>query len=231
MKNRFKKFFSITILLFLSFLINKSCCAAVVKIVLTGGCCGGKTTSIPFLQKHFQSKGYNIACLGEASTTLYYKDHISAKDVPLYDYEKMIIKKQIEEEDKVCSKLEQNSQGKISLLFCDRAVLDFKGFFKGFMDDLNCDRLLKEIGLSEEGLYKRYNAVFHMLSTTKVREDLYSNDEVRIIDIDAARAVDDKLIKVWSKHPYWRLIENFTTFDEKLGRLILEIEHFLSSAV
>ena len=227
MKNKFKKFFSITIVLFLSLLINTSCSAAVVKIVLTGGCCGGKTTSMHHLKKHFESKGYNVACLGEASTTLYYEDHISAKDVPLYDYERMVIKKQISEEDKICHGLEQNSQGKISLLFCDRAVLDFKGF----MDDPNCDKLLKELGLPEEELYKRYSAVFHMLSTTKFREDLYSNDEVRIIDIDAARAVDDKLIKVWSKHPYWRLIENCITFDEKLGRLILEVEYFLSGTV
>jgi CYTH domain-containing protein len=71
--------------------------------------------------------------------------------------------------------------------------------------------------------------VFHLVTAAKGAEKYYtlSNNQARTETVEEAAALDDKLIAAWTGHPHLRVIDNSTNFEEKLKRLIAEMQHFL----
>ena len=97
------------------------------------------------------------------------------------------------------------------------------------MKDVEFKRLLKEFGTNETKERDSYDAVFHLVSAAKGKEDVYTlaNNAARTETVEQARALDDKIISAWTGHPHFRIIDNSTDFEEKLERLLKEIASFL----
>lgn len=51
-----------------------------------------------------------------------------------------------------------------------------------------------------------------------------ANNSARTETIEEAAEIDDKFISKWIGHPYFRVIDNSTDFEDKMKRLIAEIE-------
>ena len=66
--------------------------------------------------------------------------------------------------------------------------------------------------------------MFHLVTAAKGAEEYYQtdNNSARREDIEAARALDDRLLSVWTGTPHLRVIDNSTDFDGKLRRLLDE---------
>ena len=111
------------------------------------------------------------------------------------------------------------------LIVCDRGVLDNKAY----MEEAEFRRLLKELKTNEIKERDSYDAVFHLVSAAKGKENVYTlaNNIARTETIDEARKLDDKIISAWTGHPHLRIIDNSTEFEEKLERLIKEIASFI----
>ena len=194
--------------------INNTVEQQVVKIVLTGGPCSGKTTAQSWILNNYEKLGYKIFFIPETAT-----EHITGGLTPwetntAYDFQKGIFLHQMVKEDIFTEAAKKMGYDKI-LIVCDRGLMDNKAY----MSEEEYQRLLEEFGLTKSTIMDRYDAVFHLVTAAKGAEEYYNLDnEARTETVEQAVAIDDKTINAWTGHPHFRIIDNSTDFDEKMRR-------------
>ena len=196
----------------------------ITKIVITGGPCAGKSTAMSWVQKAFTQMGYVVLFVPETATELITSGVAPWTCGTNVDFQKCQLQLQIEKE-KVFEKAAKTMDTDKVLIVCDRGALDNKAY----MDGDEFDSALEYIGTNEIELRDNYDAVFHLVSAAKGAEEFYTtvNNSARTETVDEAAALDDKLISVWTGHPHLRVIDNSSTFEGKMKRLISEISSFL----
>lgn len=194
------------------------------KIVLTGGPCAGKTTALNWINNYFSKRGYTVLFVPETATELISNGVAPWTCETNYDYQTFQIKLQKIKEQIFDEAAKTMKNNKI-IIVCDRGVLDNKAYMK----DVEFKRILKEFGTNEIKERDSYDAVFHLVSAAKGREDVYTlaNNVARTESIEEARKLDDRIISAWTGHPHFRIIDNSTEFEGKLERLLKEIALFL----
>lgn len=84
-------------------------------------------------------------------------------------------------------------------------------------------RLLETEGKSEVELRdERYDCVVHMRTAAAGAQAHYNTDgnEARREGPELARNLDERLLKAWTGHPYYVIVDNSTDFEAKLERTI-----------
>lgn len=197
---------------------------SISKIVVTGGPCGGKTTALSRIQRNLSHLGYTVLVVPETATAL-----ISGGVAPWTcgsneEYQKCQMRMQLEKERIFEQAAATMNKDKI-LIVCDRGELDNKAY----MTDEEFGRVIDYLGCTETELRDGYDAVFHLVTAAKGAEAAYTteNNEARTETVEEAAAMDDRFIAAWTGHPYFRVIDNSTDFDEKMQRLLREISSFL----
>ena len=194
------------------------------KIVLTGGPCAGKSEAAKLIKEKFTAQGYVVLFVPETATEL-----ISGGVCPWttgtnLDYQIVQCKLQRFKEQMFDEAVRTMPQDKF-LIVCDRGMLDNKAY----MSDEEFDKCLEVLGTTEDEVNAGYDAIFHMVTTAKGLKEFYifENNVARYETPEQAEALDDVLIKAWSKHPHHKIIENCATVDEKMNHLLSEISQFL----
>jgi CYTH domain-containing protein/transcriptional regulator with XRE-family HTH domain len=196
----------------------------VSKIVLTGGPCAGKTTALTWINNYFSQRGYSVIFVPETATELIPNGVAPWTCGTNYDYQKCQMQLQ-KIKEKLIEEAARTMKNNKILIVCDRGALDNKAY----MTKAEFNRLLKELGTNETKERDSYDAVFHLVTAAKGKEEVYtlSNNAARTETPEKARELDDKLIASWTGHPHLRIIDNSTDFEQKLERLIKEIASFL----
>lgn len=196
----------------------------VSKIVLTGGPCAGKTTALTWINNYFSKRGYTVLFVSETATELITNGVAPWTCGTNYDYQTFQIKLQKIKEQIFDDAAKTMKSDKI-LIVCDRGILDNKAYMK----DVEFKRILKEFGTNEIKERDSYDAIFHLVSAAKGKEEVYTlaNNVARTESVEDAKKLDDKIISAWTGHPHFRIIDNSTDFEEKLERLLKEISSFL----
>ena len=196
----------------------------ITKIVITGGPCAGKTTAMSWIQSHFTKLGYTVLFVPEVATEL-----ITGGIAPWTcgtnaDFQKCLIKLQLEKE-KIFEQGAATMPVSKVLIVCDRGALDNKAY----MSELEFSAVVSSLDCNEVELRDNYDAVFHMVTAAKGAEQFYTtaNNTARTETVQQAAQLDDKLIAAWTGHPHLRIIDNTTSFEDKLKRLMAEIAAFL----
>ncbi len=196
----------------------------IIKIVITGGPCAGKSTAMSWVQNAFTQMGYTVLFVPETATEL-----ITGGVAPWScgtngDYQKCQMKLQIEKE-KVFREAALTMPADKILIVCDRGTLDNKAY----MDEMEFYSVLKTIGINEVELRDNYDAVFHLVTAAKGAVEFYTtaNNSARTETVEEAAEMDDKLIAAWTGHPHFRVIDNSSDFEDKMRRLVSEISSFL----
>lgn len=196
----------------------------ITKIVITGGPCAGKSTAMSWIQNAFTQMGYKVLFVPETATEL-----ITGGVAPWTcgtnaDYQKCQLKLQIEKE-KIFEQAARTMDAEKILIVCDRGTLDNKAY----MEKIEFAEAIRFIGSNEVELRDNYDAVFHLVSAAKGAEEFYTtaNNSARTETAKQAAELDDKLIAAWTGHPHLRVIDNSTSFEDKMKRLISEISSFL----
>ncbi len=194
------------------------------KIVLTGGPCAGKTTALTWISNYFSKRGYTVLFVPETATELITNGVAPWTCKTNYEYQTFQIRLQKIKEQIFDDAAKTMKNDKI-LIVCDRGILDNKAYMK----DVEFKRILKEFCTSEIQERDSYDAVFHLVSAAKGKEDVYTltNNIARTENLEEARNLDDRIISAWTGHPHFRIIDNSTEFEEKLERLLKEIALFL----
>lgn len=194
------------------------------KIVLTGGPCAGKTTALTWINNYFSKRGYTVLFVSETATELITNGVAPWTCGTNYDYQTFQIRLQ-KIKEQIFDDAAKTMKNDRILIVCDRGILDNKAYMK----DVEFKRILKELRTNETKERDSYDAVFHLVSAAKGKEEVYTltNNTARTESIEQARELDDKIISAWTGHPHFRIIDNSTEFEQKLERLLKEIASFL----
>lgn len=192
----------------------------IIKIVVTGGPCAGKTTGICKVPGVLAKLGWKTILVPEAATETILAG-ITPKDMNSKFFQTGIIKSQLAKEKIFEFYANQLDADKV-LLICDRGIMDNKAY----CSEEAFNYAMKKARLDPVTARDSYVAVLHMVTAADGAEEFYTckNNEARTEDLEKARILDKKLKEAWSGHPHLRIIDNSSaSFDAKIKKLIDEI--------
>jgi predicted ATPase len=136
----------------------------VYRVCLTGGPCGGKSSSQESLSKVLTAKGYDVYFAPEVPTILMnggcvYPGSSPEKKAQLTAFEDGIIQMQMQMERSFTSIAA--STGRASVVIFDRGLLDIPAYLprQAWLE------LLNGLGFTEEYFAQRYDIVLHLVTT------------------------------------------------------------------
>ena len=191
------------------------------KIVLTGGPCAGKTTSIQTVVNRFTEKGYRVLVVPESATILInsgirsFGNHALSK----LDFQCSVISLQL-----LLEHLAEEATLKDdvpTIILCDRGILDSKSF----VSDDDWQKMLKIFDTTDLTLMNRYDLVIHLRTVAMGKEEFYTldNNMARVETKEQAKKQDQKTLNAWLGHENLFVIGNEMSFEEKIERVISEI--------
>merc|ERR1712137_62298 len=191
----------------------------VYKIVLTGGPCGGKSTALSNLSQRLVSLGYEVFLVPEVATMLITGGVSFAgrtrEDWIQLQISLMRLQRSIEDEFERIAKL----GSKDAVILCDRGLCDNRAYLaKEDFDMLLDTEGLKLVDVRD----KRYDAVFHLVTAAIGAEKFYTtaNNTARSETVEQARELDYRVLDGWIGHPNLRVVDNSTSFDGKIKRVV-----------
>lgn len=185
------------------------------KIVLTGGPSGGKTTALSILKETFGSK---IELVLEAATLIYSGGFPRKDNSPLHiEHAQRIIFFTVHQLEKLAEKTTQ-----ADLIVCDRGSIDGAVYWPKGPEDF-----FASMNTTLEAELARYDAVIHLAPPPK--KDFYQSNNVRTENIEQAFDIDDKILKIWERHPNRLVIPRGKHYFEKAEVIKNFIEKLLTS--
>jgi len=199
----------------------------IIRIVITGGPCAGKTTGISRIRDAFTEKGWLVLLVDETATQLSnggakWKMNRNNREYQFRVTELMLAK------ERAFTEIAKTFEAEKVLVVCDRGTLDNRAY----MNEEEFRYVLDKLKTTREELLGHYDAVFHLVTTARGLERCYTlaNNAARYETVEEAVRADDSVIAAWSGHPYLRIIENQEDFDKKMESLLREISLFLEKA-
>lgn len=198
------------------------------RIVLTGGPCAGKTTALAKIEQYFTDLGYKVLIVGESATELIKSGIIpDRKNLQMYDFQNIILKYQLRKEQTYEEAARYMSEDTKCIILYDRGCMDNKAY----ISSEEFIKLLNDNKLSQLNLIDRYDMVIHLVSAAIGAEEFYtlSNNEARSESIEEASLLDRKTLAAWNGHTNLKVIGNESTFEDKLSKVLMEIQNQLGN--
>lgn len=177
------------------------------KIVLTGGPGGGKTTAGELFLREFREE---LTLVPETATALFKAGYPRVPDptvVRLMQTSIFHVQKNMED---IYQHLFPEH-----ILMCDRGTLDGAAYWPNSDQDF-----FSSMGTNLETELARYNAVIFFETAAAGGFPIDLGNRVRIEGKNEAIKLDQKLQRLWSKHPHFIFIPNHSSFLTKIGHAI-----------
>ena len=194
----------------------------IVKIVITGGPCAGKTTLMSKAIQELGERGVKVLIVPEAATTLISGMHITPGNFGMTGFQKYILDHQFAAEAIVDqASTEQAADGSNVVILCDRGKLD--GAAYAGLPAIG--ELLAEHGSNPVETLNSYDMVIHLVTAANGAEEAYtlSNNAARSETPEEARQLDVRTLAAWTGHPHMVIIGNHRPFQEKIASAIKAI--------
>lgn len=200
--------------------------AGVVRIVLTGGPCAGKSSAVTHIIKSAKAQGFDVYTGPETATLLMNCGIVVPETVEgLLTFQTSILKTQIQIETALSNVVEET--GRPSIIIFDRGVMDGKGYipeetWHSVLRQISADRSIEDIEMS---LLSRYDAIVHMVTAADGAEKYYKSGHTvddtgkhvfRRETAEEALELDAKMWDMWKEHPKHIRVPNVSTFNSKL---------------
>ncbi|MBR5309151.1 MAG: ATP-binding protein [Clostridia bacterium] len=197
-----------------------------LRFVITGGPCAGKTTAMERIKQYFEDRDYCVVFIPETATELICSGITPWTMDSKKSYQKHQMMLQSEKERVYLEAAQHIPKGNKIIALFDRGLMDNKAY----LTDDEYSQILTELSLTEPEILARYDAVFHLVTAAKCKNNAYtlSNNSARTETPEQARVLDDRLLEVWKNHQRRCIIENSNDFDEKINNLIECITAYLS---
>ena len=208
-----------------------------IRIVLTGGPCAGKSTILSRLTQELEERGYKVVTVPEAATELILNGICPSSAISMEEFQNFIIDMQLMKEDLFSDVQSYYDPDKV-VVFCDRGVLDgcaYVDMHPTFEDMLN------KRGLTIANIHSRYDAVLHLVTAADGAEEFYQwndpsvegvgNNAARSESPKIAREKDRKTLESWMGHPRLRVFDNSTDFNGKIQRVLKEVFSMLGEPI
>jgi hypothetical protein len=186
-----------------------------IRIVLTGGPGGGKTTAADLFRREI---GERVVVVPEAATLLF-AGGFPRSDEPgaLRAAQKAIYHVQRNLEDA------QSARFPGRILLCDRGTLDGAAYWP---DDP--EAYFQSLGSSVEAELLRYDAVIFFETAAVGGLSIEGGNPVRVEDTAQAVALDHRLRALWMRHPRFVLVPHNPSFFRKLTFGLASIESIVA---
>ncbi|WP_372655671.1 AAA family ATPase [Halobacteriovorax sp.] len=174
-----------------------------MKIVITGGPGGGKTTALELFRRELLGKVWIIQ---ESASAIFSsgisrddnEDILKAIQKTIYYYQKNV--------EEIHTLQHPNK-----ILLCDRGTLDGLAYWpnsrEGFFECINS---------SFEKELHSYDAVIHFETAAVKGQDITTNNPFRNESNEAAIELDNKLKEIWKAHPNFHVVESKGSFIDKI---------------
>lgn len=189
-----------------------------LRIVLSGGPCSGKTTSKSRVKTELSEKlGLNVFIVPEAATDIIQSGIYPGENISMEQFQEFVLVKQLENERMVLDAIEKYFDPNKSVVIYDRGILDqFAYVSKEFLIEL-----LKKNGMTVEDVTARYDAIIHMVTAAK-GTDVYTteNNAARRESAEEAIQVDERTLEGNMMHHNLHVVDNSTDFEQKVGKVL-----------
>jgi len=200
----------------------------VYMIVLTGGPCSGKSSSLAYLTEKLSDYGFMVFIIPETAT-LITNSGIDRRKMDrtkqVSAYEEAIFDMQIAFEEIYKDTVMKVFPDKKKVILLDRGIMDIKAF----MPEKDFSDILKRKKITEMELRDRYSGVIHLITAADGADRYYTNQNnpARIETPEEAIEIDKKIRECWLGHPRLKIIDNSTDFEGKLNRTFTAIANIL----
>lgn len=194
----------------------------VVKIVVTGGPCGGKSEALEYVKPRLLELGWTVLVVPETATELITggvapwtcKNNLDYHRIQMKIHDAMETGFDIAAEGMKLSKI---------LIICDRGQPDCLAY----LDKSEYERICDENGWYN--LLYQYDGVFHLETTAKKFPQYYTltTNEARHETVDEAIKLDARILEAYEDHPQRYIIEGENSFKKKLDNFYKCLTHFL----
>lgn len=195
----------------------------VVKLVLTGGPCGGKSTGIAVIEQALSDRGYKVI-VQEEIATIVINSGINPSVISNKAFQKMILELQIER-DKTYEKAISEIDKQVVIIY-DRGLMDGLGY----IDKKDFKEIVNSLGFTIADIRDCYDGVFNLVTAADGAREFYTleNNKARSESAEQAIEADRKLQEAWTGHSHLRIIGNRVndkqiTFEEKIDNLKREV--------
>ena len=199
------------------------------SIVLTGGPCAGKTTTISCVKDYLESKGYHVLLLNECATELINAGirPFGENAIPVFDFQNEILNLQLYKEKRYMDIIEKLPKDTQCIILSDRGIMDSKAY----LGEEKFTKLLAKNGLKEEDLGHQYDMVIHMVTVASDVKNKYNTttNTARFENPEEAIYVDLKTGEAWKNHKNLKVIEATELIEEKIDNVIYLIQKFLEN--
>lgn len=196
------------------------------KIVLTGGPAGGKTTLTSRLVKELSSIGYRVLIVPEAATELISQFGIKpfGNCLSMFDFQYFVVSSQLHKEKMAFEAAQLVPEDKV-LIICDRGVMDDRAY----VTQKEFTQVISRFDLTEKEILESYDAVIHLVSSSKGAEFAYNYDNAaRYETLEQAREKEDATLLCWRNHKHRVLIGNSYNFENKIRKAMNEVYTILN---
>jgi CYTH domain-containing protein len=201
-----------------------------VEIVLTGGPCSGKTSSLAVISQKLADWGFRPLMVPEIPTILIGGGipdigTIAADPDRFRVLESHFLAFQRAIRQRYLAMAAECFPDERVVIVYDRGERDVAAY----MAPDAWRRILYDAGLSEADVRDSYDAVIHLVSAAKGAESFYTtaNNTARRETVEEARAQDDRTLAAWVGHPHLRIIGNETDFEAKMRRVMAAVARVL----
>ena len=194
----------------------------ILNLVITGGPCGGKTTSLQILKEYFEQKGFKVFTVEETATSVIRSGAIPKPDgsVSLEVFQWMILIEQLSKEIAIRKAAMDCDEEKVVILY-DRAVLDNRAYISHKI----FQKMIDQLGITEKQIMSWYDLILHMVSPAYDKPDVYNKGNVaRMENVERARQVEADTIQAWPECDKKHVFYNDCDFPEKIRRMIEVID-------
>lgn len=154
-----------------------------IKIVLTGGPCGGKTSSLNYLRDNL-SKSYNVLITEETANGLLKLGYLDEIQISIFDFQHLLFNIQFINE--------YSAEKESEILLCDRGLLDSKAY----LDEQRFNKILDLNNIQHSEILSTYDFALYYRTIAYEYPDLFK--QKRMFETpESAILRDQKSMEIW----------------------------------
>lgn len=183
----------------------------------------GKTSTIEYVRKYFENKGYDVFIVNEVPTMLL-NDGFNSSRCGKLNFLELIINVELYLAS-ILEKEAKNSMNKNKIIFFDKCPIDNMVFIE--REEL--DYILEKFNTSYSEIMSSYDLIIHLETVAKNYPELYNNEnnKNRTLDKNLAIKRNDRLLDAYSKSDKRVVIDSYKDIKVKYNKVIEEIEKML----
>lgn len=199
-----------------------------VKVIaITGGPCGGKSTFLKMAVNLLEKHGFRVILVPESARELI-SSGIRPWDTAWKDglgFQRAVFLSALRKEVAFFETLQnlRISKDKPVVFLCDRGLVDGMAY----CGEASFKQMLTEFGLNLSEVLDRYHGCLHLVTAAIGAPEFYKNDDERHETPEQAALLDLETSRAWHQHQHFFLIDNSTSFSDKINRALSALKRIL----